>query len=301
MARGGRTRPRGPAAAALLLALLAASSLAVVAAPAPTPPRRAGGGGTPFAGAGTAKKLIDDDDDRPFCARCDGCVVNWTAASLAAESDVDCRGHAPCGSCDLDLARINQKVSLASSANAAVPRDEGASAASVLRAANYSTDADAKPFVKFVCIPGLPRHGTECARGEPWEPEDRLVNNTLSLQRLSDFCGLESVSTRSWVARVRGVAPAGMPLDPRSAHPDPVPIDQRGIFSSPAPGVALSALCDLEEGGGGGGGGAAAEMLREIPSHAVAEAALFDFGAFFIYNSFYSITSFITFFDAPYS
>ena len=49
------------------------------------------------------------------------------------------------------------------------------------------------------------------------------------------------------------------------------------------------------------GGGAAAEMLREIPSHAVAEAALFDFGAFFIYNSFYSITSFITFFDAPYS
>ena len=65
--------------------------------------------------------------------------------------------------------------------------------------------------------------------------------------------------------------------------------------------AALSALCDLEEGGGGGGSAAAAEMLREIPSHAVAEAALFDFGAFFIYNSFYSITSFITFFDAPYS
>ena len=94
------------------------------------------------------------------------------------------------------------------------------------------------------------------------------MTNTLSLQRLSDFCGLESVSTRSWVARAKGVAPAGLPLDPWNDHPDPVPVDQIGIFSSPAEGAALSALCSSKGG---------PEMLRAAKSHLVVEAALFDF------------------------
>ena len=129
--------------------------------------------------------------------------------------------------------------------------------------------ASASPFVKFVCIPGLPRHGTECEPGVPTRAETRLVTNTESLQRLSDFCGLESISTRSWVARVVGTAPAGLPLDPWSVHPDPVPVNQTGIFSSPARGIALSALCSRPEEG--------PSVLESVPSHQVAQAAVFDF------------------------
>jgi hypothetical protein len=127
----------------------------------------------------------------------------------------------------------------------------------------------ASPFVKFVCIPGLPRHGTNCTPGVPTKAETRLVTNTESLQRLSDFCGLESISTRSWVARVVGTAPAGLPLDPWSNHPDAVPVNQTGIFSSPARGVALSALCSKPA--------LAPAVLRAIPSHEIAKAAVFDF------------------------
>ena len=57
-------------------------------------------------------------------------------------------------------------------------------------------------------------------------PGGKLVTNTLSLQRLSDF-GLESVSTRS-CGRARRAR--GSPADPWNDHPDPVPVDQIGIF-----------------------------------------------------------------------
>lgn len=103
--------------------------------------------------------------------------------------------------------------------------------------------ASKAPFVKFVCVPGLPRHKTVCEPGVPVPSELRLVTNTKSLQRLSDFCGLEQISTRSWIANVVGTAPAGLPLDPWTTHPTTVPVNQTGIFSSPANGVALSALC----------------------------------------------------------
>jgi|MDSW01.2.fsa_nt_gb hypothetical protein len=202
----------------------------------------------------------------PHCAACDGCSVDWGAASLAAQAGADCRGHGACGACDLGrLGAIDETYSLKRLRDVPAKRDTGASAATVIRA---DLGDGKRPFVKFVCIPGLPRHSTVCEKGAPRPAEDRLVANTRSLQRLSDFCGLERVSTRSWVAHVTGVAPAGLPLDPWNVHPDPVPLDQLGIFSSPADGIALSALCGGEEGPG---------VLMEIPSAQVVEAALFDF------------------------
>jgi hypothetical protein len=210
--------------------------------------------------------------------------------------------------CEVDLRRINGTYGLKRLGdNVKVKRETGASAATVLRAngvfsasellsaglsaerataasavfetsatnasarekGNASVSVPASPFVKFVCIPGLPRHGTECEPGVPTRAETRLVTNTESLQRLSDFCGLESISTRSWVARVVGTAPAGLPLDPWSVHPDPVPVNQTGIFSSPARGIALSALCSRPEEG--------PSVLESVPSHQVAQAAVFDF------------------------
>ena len=66
----------------------------------------------------------------------------------------------------------------------------------------------------------------------------------------------------------QGTAPAGLPLDPWNVHPVEVPVDQLGIFSSPAEGIAVSALCAGRHG---------PDLLMEIPSHQVVEAALFDF------------------------
>ena len=239
---------------------------------------------------------------QPPCAPCDGCSVDRAAASLAVSRDLPpgCRGHGACGVCEVDLRRINGTYGLKRLGdNVKVKRETGASAATVLRAngvfsatelasagvsaerataasalfetnsSNASFSVPASPFVKFVCIPGLPRHGTACEPGVPTRAETRLVTNTESLQRLSDFCGLESISTRSWVARVVGTAPAGLPLDPWSVHPDPVPVNQTGIFSSPARGIALSALCSRPEEG--------PRVLESVPSHQVAQAAVFDF------------------------
>ena len=234
----------------------------------------------------------------PPCAPCDGCSVDWAAASRAVSLGEACRGHGPCGGCEVDLRRINGTYGLKRLGDGVeVKRETGASAATVLRAAGVfsATELDAagrnvpgghdvsldnatstspgnvpaSPFVKFVCIPGLPRHSTNCESGVPTKAETRLVTNTESLQRLSDFCGLESISTRSWVARVAGTAPAGLPLDPWSNHPDAVPVNQTGIFSSPARGVALSALCSKPA--------VAPAILRAIPSHEIAKAAVFDF------------------------
>ena len=202
----------------------------------------------------------------PFCASCSGCAVDWRAASTAAMSGrTGCRGHGECTSCDIELKRINETYSLKRFAREKTVRDTGASSATVIRA---MLPDGSRPFVKFVCIPGLPRHNTNCPKGKPWPPEDRLVTNTLSLQRLTDFCGMERISSRSWVAHVRGTAPAGLPLDPWNVHPVEVPIDQRGIFSSPAAGIAVSALCAGKEG---------PNLLNEVPSYQVVEAALFDF------------------------
>ena len=236
--------------------------------------------------------------------------MDWAAASLAVSRDLSpgCRGHGACGVCRVDLRRINGTYGLKRLGDdVKVKRETGASAATVLRAngvfsatelasaglsaerataasalfetsatnasargnGNASFSVPASPFVKFVCIPGLPRHGTVCEPGVPTRAETRLVTNTESLQRLSDFCGLESISTRSWVARVVGTAPAGLPLDPWSVHPDPVPVNQTGIFSSPARGIALSALCSRPEEG--------PRVLESVPSHQVAQAAVFDF------------------------
>ena len=248
----------------------------------------------------------------PPCAPCDGCSVDWAAASRAVSLGEACRGHGSCGGCEVDLRRINGTYGLKRLGDGVeVKRETGASAATVLRAVGVfsATELDAagprageratrlaasasgipgghdvsldnatstspgnvpaSPFVKFVCIPGLPRHGTNCTPGVPTKAETRLVTNTESLQRLSDFCGLESISTRSWVARVVGTAPAGLPLDPWSNHPDAVPVNQTGIFSSPARGVALSALCSKPA--------LAPAVLRAIPSHEIAKAAVFDF------------------------
>ena len=254
------------------------------------------------------------------CAPCDGCSVDWAAASRAASRGLEaCRGHGACGGCKVDLRAINGTYGLKRLGDRVkVRRETGASAATVLRAGGVFSETEletagvtaeqatkllaaalgkpdanvtarekagdasgnasllletaevpASPFVKFVCVPGLPRHDTTCEPGVPTKAETRLVSNTESLQRLSDFCGLESISTRSWVARVVGTAPAGLPLNPWSNHPDAVPVNQTGIFSSPARGIALSALCSRPEEG--------PDVLRSVPSHQVAQAAVFDF------------------------
>ena len=214
----------------------------------------------------TPSSVVDGGGGHPACAPCVGCSVDWVAASAEAQRGVDCRGHGACDGCDARLGRINGTFTMQKLGDQHPKRDMGASSATVLRA--ETEDGSPAPFLKFVCIPGFPRHSTHCEAGQPWPPEEKLVTNTLSLQRLSDFCGLESVSTRSWVARAKGVAPAGLPLDPWNDHPDPVPVDQIGIFSSPAEGAALSALCSSKGG---------PEMLRAAKSHLVVEAALFDF------------------------
>lgn len=242
-----------------------------------------------------------ENNSSPFCAPCVGCSVDWVAASEAARpGGSDCRGHGPCGSCFVDLAAINGTYALPQFGDGHdVKRETGASAATVLRAMNIFSEtlkakalaetgssrvddtstagaetgkpaaASKAPFVKFVCVPGLPRHKTVCEPGVPVPSELRLVTNTKSLQRLSDFCGLEQISTRSWIANVVGTAPAGLPLDPWTTHPTTVPVNQTGIFSSPANGVALSALCGRPT--------SAAELLPKTRSHDVVRAALFDF------------------------
>lgn len=238
----------------------------------------------------TAIKPSDTQDN--VCAPCVGCSVDWTAASKTAQSGSGCRGHGECSHCFVDLNAINGTYGLKrfGSGNM-VKRETGASAATVLKAGNIvsetlealegdtsngnTTETDSasnkkrNPFVKFVCIPGLPRHNTVCEPGISLPSQERLVTNTKSLQRLTDFCGLESVSTRSWIASVAGTAPAGLPLDPYSVHPTSVPLNQTGIFSSPAKGVALSALCSRPNEG--------PELLEQVKSHQVVQAALFDF------------------------
>ena len=62
--------------------------------------------------------------------------------------------------------------------------------------------------------------------------------------------------------------PAGMPLTPTENHPTPVDVDQLGIFSSPADGIAISALCAGVEG---------PSLLFDVPAYQIVEAALYDF------------------------
>ena len=201
------------------------------------------------------------------CAPCDECIVDWVAASKrVVDPDDQCAGTAACkAECDVKLRRVNGTYGLDKlSKDRPQLRDLGASSATVM----WVDTPRGNPYVKFVCVPGLPRHKTVCKKGVEFPRETRLIQNTESLQKLADFCGLEGISTRSWVAHVRGQMPAGMPLSPEENHPTPVDVDQLGIFSSPADGIALSALCTGVEG---------PNLLLDVPSHQVVEAALYDF------------------------
>jgi len=166
----------------------------------------------------------------PFCAECDGCAVDWTKASISANSvNQVCAGTAPCSGCDdVILRRINGTYALKNEKRQKykVKREVGASAATVLRAdyvnkdVGESFDASGEllslPFVKFPCIPGLPRHNRKCARQhiEDEKGKDLLsIRNVESVQKLSDFCGLENVASRAWSAKVKSTAPAGIPIE----------------------------------------------------------------------------------------
>ena len=224
--------------------------------------------------ADTSAEADDDDVDEdvvgqpyPTCAPCDECMVDWVAASKRVSERTDqCRGTGECrGTCDVQLLRINGTYGLKKlSKDRPQARDLGASAATVMRVETPRGN----PYVKFVCVPGLPRHHTMCEKDKENPKEKRLIQNTESLQKLADFCGLESISSRSWIAHVRGRMPAGMPLTPTENHPTPVDVDQLGIFSSPADGIAMSALCAGVEG---------PSLLFDVPAYQIVEAALYDF------------------------
>ena len=226
----------------------------------------------------------------PFCAKCNGCAVDWTVASIAANA-VDgnaCAGTAPCSGCDdVILRRINGTYALKNEARQKykVKREVGASAATVLRADYINTenkesfDASGEllllPFVKFPCIPGLPRHNRKCAR-QHIEDENgkdvRSIRNVESVQKLSDFCGLENVASRAWSARVKAVAPAGIALDPWSVHPDEVAVDQIGAFTSPAAGIGLNSICQIANSDKD-----VAHIIESVPSEQIVRAALYEF------------------------
>jgi hypothetical protein len=225
----------------------------------------------------------------PFCAECSGCAVDWTKASIKANSvDEVCAGTAPCPGCDnVILRRINGTYALKDKNRQKykVKREVGASAATVLRADYVNTDwtdsFDASgellslPFVKFPCIPGLPRHNRKCARQhiEDEKGKDLLsIRNVESVQKLSDFCGLENVASRAWSANVKSTAPAGIPLDPWSVHPESVAVDQLGAFTSPAAGIGLNSICQIADSDSD-----VAHIIESVPSEQIVRAALYEF------------------------
>ena len=225
----------------------------------------------------------------PFCAECSGCAVDWTKASIKANSvDEVCAGTAPCPGCDnVILRRINGTYALKDKNRQKykVKREVGASAATVLRADYVNTDRtdsfDASgellslPFVKFPCIPGLPRHNRKCARQhiEDEKGKDLLsIRNVESVQKLSDFCGLENVASRAWSANVKSTAPAGIPLDPWSVHPESVAVDQLGAFTSPAAGIGLNSICQIANSDSD-----VAHIIESVPSEQIVRAALYEF------------------------
>ena len=225
----------------------------------------------------------------PFCAECSGCAVDWTKASIKANSVEEvCAGTAPCPGCDnVILRRINGTYALKDKNRQKykVKREVGASAATVLRADYVNTDwtdsfdASAEllslPFVKFPCIPGLPRHNRKCARQhiEDEKGKDLLsIRNVESVQKLSDFCGLENVASRAWSANVKSTAPAGIPLDPWSVHPESVAVDQLGAFTSPAAGIGLNSICQIADSDSD-----VAHIIESVPSEQIVRAALYEF------------------------
>ena len=225
----------------------------------------------------------------PFCAECDGCAVDWTKASISANSvNQVCAGTAPCSGCDdVILRRINGTYALKNEKRQKykVKREVGASAATVLRAdyvnkdVGESFDASGEllslPFVKFPCIPGLPRHNRKCARQhiEDEKGKDLLsIRNVESVQKLSDFCGLENVASRAWSAKVKSTAPAGIPIDPWSVHPESVAVDQLGAFTSPAAGIGLNSICQIANSDSD-----VAHIIDSVPSEQIVRAALYEF------------------------
>jgi len=225
----------------------------------------------------------------PFCAECDGCAVDWTKASITANSvDHVCAGTAPCSGCDdVILRRINGTYALKNEKRQKykVKREVGASAATVLRAdyvnkdMKESFDASGEllslPFVKFPCIPGLPRHNRKCARQhiEDEKGKDLLsIRNVESVQKLSDFCGLENVASRAWSANVKSTAPAGIPIDPWSVYPESVAVDQLGAFTSPAAGIGLNSICQIANSDSD-----VAHIIESVPSEQIVRAALYEF------------------------
>ena len=83
-------------------------------------------------------KIVESGGDsltgHPVCATCSGCSVDWRGASDEAQKGAGCRGHGECGSCDVNLNRINETYGLKRFAKEKTVRDTGASSATVIRA-----------------------------------------------------------------------------------------------------------------------------------------------------------------------
>ena len=260
--------------------------------PSPTPELAQSSSSTTISSSSSSSsspKISPTKFPLPFCAECDGCAVDWTKASITANSvDHVCAGTAPCSGCDdVILRRINGTYALKNEKRQKykVKREVGASAATVLRAdyvnkdMKESFDASGEllslPFVKFPCIPGLPRHNRKCARQhiEDEKGKDLLsIRNVESVQKLSDFCGLENVASRAWSANVKSTAPAGIPIDPWSVYPESVAVDQLGAFTSPAAGIGLNSICQIANSDSD-----VAHIIESVPSEQIVRAALYEF------------------------
>ena len=215
--------------------------------------------------------------------------MDWTKASITANSvDHVCAGTAPCSGCDdVILRRINGTYALKNEKRQKykVKREVGKKSGKVLRAdyvnkdMKESFDASGEllslPFVKFPCIPGLPRHNRKCARQHIVDEKGKdllSIRNVESVQKLSDFCGLENVASRAWSANVKSTAPAGILPDPWSVYPESVAVDQLGAFTSPAAGIGLNSICQIANSDSD-----VAHIIESVPSEQIVRAALYEF------------------------
>jgi len=118
-------------------------------------------------------------------------------------------------------------------------------------------------FVKFACIPvadrtlpAAPRVDphNRCSKGINMEDSVGPMQHVMSIQRITDDCGLDGIAARYWVDQAVSVVEDG-PF-----------VNQEGIFAQTAPGKPLEKI-----------GGERRERARAIPRDQILEAALHDF------------------------
>jgi len=181
---------------------------------------------------------------------------SWRNCYQSDQQCIDCTLGEP--SSDLEPCRVCHSCPMVLRWPDNFPRTNPTLSATMLTEKNETLEV----YVKFPCIPtskllpAAPRvdpHG-RCAKGLDETEIDGPARHVMSIQRITDECGLDGISARYWVDNAISVVENG-PF-----------VNQKSIYAQTAPGIAIEKIRDNRK-----------ARIRSIPVDQILEAALHDF------------------------